>query len=301
VRPRVVVSLCLAAALAAAVLAVPAARSVLRNVRARTVPSSQPSGLRTAAQAAPPGPALHAAPVTIGTSTVFAGWALLDRRTGAVSGSANYRTGRNTTESMIKAWIVSDYLRTHPAPSPAALEELRVTIIDSNDTMAQKYYRLGGADAVVRRLISMCRLSHTTIKSGWWSKTQMSPEDAVRYGACVAAGTAAGPTWTPWVLDTMRTVRGGIYDQPVTAKTGGGRWGIIDGLPGSLARQAAIKNGWTFIYADNLWHVNCLAILPGSVLAVMLRYRGPANPTGLKRGADTCTSITRQLVYTPDL
>jgi hypothetical protein len=99
----------------------------------------------------------------------------------------------------------------------------------------------------------------------------------------------------------MRTVRGGIADQPVNQTTGGGRWGIIDGLPTSLARQASIKNGWTFIYADNLWHVNCLAILPGSVLAVMMRYAGPVNPTGLKVGADVCAAVTRQLVYTPDL
>jgi hypothetical protein len=306
VRPRVVLLFFLVAALGAALLTVPGARASLRALGAHrrtaaTGAATQEYGLKIAELAAPPAPTLHAAPVTIGTPTAFAGWALLDRRTGAISGSANFRTGRNTTESMIKAWIVSDHLRTHPNATSVTLQELRLAIIDSNDKVAQKYYRLDGGNAVIQRLISICGLKHTTITSGWWSMTQMPPEDAVRYGACVAGGTAAGPKWTGWVLDTMRKVRGGVSDQPVNQTTGGGRWGIIDGLPGALARQVSIKNGWTFIYADNLWHVNCLAILPGAVLSVMMRYAAPVSPTGLKVGAGICASVARQLVYTPDL
>jgi hypothetical protein len=99
----------------------------------------------------------------------------------------------------------------------------------------------------------------------------------------------------------MRQVRGGVNAKPINASTGGGRWGIIDGLPASLAQQASIKNGWTFIYADNLWHVDCLAILPGSVLSVMVRYQGSQDPAGLQIGANICASVTRQLTYTPSL
>jgi hypothetical protein len=306
VRPRAVLLFLLLAALGATVLAVPATRAGLRALGSREHPvaAGSPSAggtLRTAGQAAPPGPTLHTAPVSVSTPTAYLGWALLDRRTGAITGSANLRTGRNTTESMIKAWIVSDYLRTHPDAGTATVQELSLAILDSNDNVAQKYYRLGGGNAVIQRLISMCGLTGTTVTSGWWSMTEMSPQDAVRYGACVASGKAAGPKWTGWVLATMRRVRGGVADQPVNQTTGGGRWGIIDGLPAALARQASIKNGWTYIYADRLWHVNCLAILPGSVLAVMMRYAGPVNPTGLKTGADICASVTSQLVYTPDL
>jgi hypothetical protein len=298
VRPRVVLPLFLAAALVATLLAVPATRMRLRHLggSSHTTQTNQEYGLRTAGQ---PAPTQLAPTVTIDTPTEFFGWALLDRRTGTVTGSANLKVGRNTTESMIKAWIVSDYLRTHPNASSATLQELRLAIIDSDNKVAQKYYRLGGSDAVVQRLISMCGLTHTTIKSGWWSMTQMSPEDAVRYGACVADGRAAGAKWTGWVLDTMRKVRGGVNDKPVNASTGGGRWGIIDGLPASLAQQASIKNGWTFIHADQLWHVNCLAILPDSVLAVMVRYKAPESPAGLQVGADVCASATRQLIQTP--
>jgi hypothetical protein len=304
VSPRVVLPVLLVAALGAVLLAVPGVRTRLSAHTGSTAASSPAAvqhGLQFAAQGAPPPPSLHSAPVTIGTHTTFFGWALLDRATGTITGSANDQTGRNTTESMIKAWIVSDYLRTHPSSSNAVVQELRLAIIDSNDDVAQKYYRLGGGNAVIQRLISMCGLTSTTIKNGWWSMTQMPPADAVRYGACVASGKAAGPKWTDWVLATMRQVRGGVYDSPVNATTGGGRWGIIDGLPASLARQASIKNGWTFIYADNLWHVNCLAILPKSVLAVMMRYSGPVSQDGLSTGASVCASVAKQLVYTPDL
>ncbi len=306
-RPRLVLLFFLLAALGAAVLAVPVTRAKLSSLgaHARSTVTGSPAaaqyGLQLAAQKPPPPPTLRDAPVTISTRTAFFGWALLDRATGTVTGSANDQSGRNTTESMIKAWIVSDYLRTHPNSGSGVLGELRLAIIDSNDDMAQKYYRLGGGNAVVQRLISMCGLRHTTIKSGWWSMTQMPPADAVRYGQCVASGKAAGPKWTSCVLDTMRKVRGTVDDQPADQKTGGGRWGIIDGLPAPLASQVSIKNGWTFIFADNLWHVNCLAILPQSVLVVMMRYAAPANVAGLRVGAGICASVTRQLVYTPDL
>jgi hypothetical protein len=67
-----------------------------------------------------------------------------------------------------------------------------------------------------------------------------------------------------------------------------------DGLPDEIVKQGvAIKNGWTAIYADDSWHVNCLAVADDWVLAVMLRY-----PTdrGLDYGANACRTITEQLV-----
>jgi hypothetical protein len=300
---RVVVAMFALAAIGALALAVPAVRTHLAGLGQRAdgaVGINRPE-YQSATQAAPPLPTLHDAPVTIDTSTVFFGWALLDRKTGKVTGSANDTTGTNTTESMIKAWIVSDYLRSHDSPTDAVLGELRLAIIDSNDDMAQKYYKMDGGNAVVQRLIKICGLPSTTIKSGWWSMTQMTPQDAVTYGNCVANGTAAGPKWTDWVLQTMREVRGTVEQQPASQKTGGGRWGIIDALPWNLAPQASIKNGWTFIYADGLWHVNCLAILPDHVLAVMMRYKAANSVAGLKVGDNICASVTRQLISAPEL
>ena len=49
----------------------------------------------------------------------FFSWALLDRKTGKISGSPNM-TATSSTESMIKAWIVSDYLRQLGDKEPPA-------------------------------------------------------------------------------------------------------------------------------------------------------------------------------------
>jgi hypothetical protein len=127
----------------------------------------------------------------------------------------------------------------------------------------------------------------------YWSFTNMSPRDAVRMGDCIASGKAAGPKWTPWVLKTMANVRGSVKSQQL--KTGGGKWGIIDGLPKSISSQGpvSIKNGWTQLVYDGNWHVNCLAVTDKWALAVMMRY-----PSGrsLSYGATVCASVASQLV-----
>jgi hypothetical protein len=249
--------------------------------------------------AQPAAPTVRARPVTLDTNVPFWSWALLDRRTGTVAGSANL-ADTNTTESMIKVWLVSDYLRHHPNPDGATLQKLSRAIRDSDDTAAQWAYRQGGSDAVVRRLISTCGLTDTTVHSGWWSLTKMSARDAVRMGDCIADGRAAGPQWTDWVLSEMRQVRGTVSQQQ--ERSGGGRWGIIDALPAGTADTVAIKNGWTAQGYDGSWHINCLAVTGDWVLAVQTRYpygrwpSGSAVPEGLDKGAGICRSVTEQLM-----
>jgi hypothetical protein len=78
-------------------------------------------------------------------------------------------------------------------------------------------------------------------------------------------------------------------------RSGGGRWGIIDGLPESITSQGpvSIKNGWTQLDYDGNWHVNCLAVTDRWSLAVMMRY--PAS-SSLSYGAKVCASVATQLV-----
>ena len=298
-RPRVVLVAVVLITIAIGALVVP--KAFARITAERPEPSTATPARPTAAPAA----TLRNAPVTVDTNAPFWSWALLDRRTGAVTGSAR-AAETNTTESMIKAWLVSDYLRRAAeqgrTPDQATLARLSTAIRDSNDDAAQWAYRQGGGDAVVKRLISMCGLTDTTVRSGWWSLTRMSARDAVRMGECIADGRAAGPKWTDWVLSEMRQVRGSIGDQQ--AKSGGGRWGIIDALPAEMAGSVAIKNGWTPQGYDGRWHVNCLAIGDGWVLAVQARYPfgewpdGSAVPTGLDEGARICRSVAEQLLTT---
>ena len=307
-RPRWVLMTWIAAVVGVALLAVPATRNALSTVGVRsraiasgvTSSSSDARAVKIVTQAPPPPPTLRAPAAASSVkgpgNASFFSWAFLDRKTGTITGSANSATGTNSTESMVKAFITGDYLRRQDAagktPSDAVLGELTLMIIDSNDDMAEKYYELDGSNAVMQRMISMCGLTHTKIFPYWWAKTQMSPQDAVRYGLCVANGTAAGPKWTPWLLETMKHVRGGVDDQ-ISVQKQGGRWGIIDGLPPALAGQVSIKNGWT-AYGDG-WHVNCMAIAPDWILNVMVRIGT------LQGGANTCKSVATQLIYNPDI
>ncbi len=303
VSPRMVLATCVAALLGVTVLAVPRSRAVLASLgqhtptaAAFTDPSSDaapPASAQVMAQPAPPAPTLLApanpASIQPPGKPSFFGWAFLDRRTNQTVGSANSASGTNSTESMIKAWIAADFLRTH-SPSQTDLSQLTLMIIDSNDDVAETYYERDGNNAVVQRLISMCGLTGTKVYPYYWSRTTMTPQDAVRYGNCIATGTAAGPTWTTWLLNTMRNVRGGVQDQISTTKQGG-RWGIIDGLPPDMAAQTSIKNGFTG-YRDG-WHVNCLAINKDWVLNVMVRIGT------LAQAAKVCQAVAQQLVVTP--
>jgi hypothetical protein len=66
-----------------------------------------------------------------------------------------------------------------------------------------------------------------------------------------------------------------------------------DALPATVASRVAIKNGWLLRDTDNQWHVNCLAIGDGWILAVMMRY---APELGFEHGGTVCASVTRQLL-----
>ena len=310
-RLRAVHVVYLAAAVVAAAVAVPATRALLPHPAGAVVPAVSASfappvtHLRLAGQQPPPPPTIHLptdpAAITGPPYLKFFGWALLDRRTGRTSGSANQETATNTTESMLKVWLAAEYLRHNPNPSAGALADLHKMIVDSDDNVAYNYFHAEGGDPTIHELVSVCGLTNTHSPGvNEWSITTMSPADAVRLGSCVATGKAAGPAWTPWLLQTMREVRGGVADQQRTS--GGGHWGIIDALPPDVAAGTSIKNGWTPQPSDHNWHINCLAIHADWVLAVELRYPWTSpdgdwrHATNLQPGADACASVTRQLL-----
>jgi hypothetical protein len=316
-RSRAVLVTYAVAALVTAPVAVFAARAAAPSRAAAAPPavthaSAPPAKLQTIGQPSPPGPviAVPVNPFAIkGPSYAsYLGWALLDRHSGTLTGSANRETGSNTTESMIKVWIAADYLRHQGAgANQAAVGELYQMIIHSDDDIAHKYYGLNGGDASITELTGLCSLrgTHRPSLANSWSYTTMSPADAVRLGLCVASGRAAGPTWTAWLLKAMHNVVGGVADQQ--AHTGGGHWGIVDALPAALAIGVSIKNGWTAQVYDHNWHVNCLAIHPDWILTVQVRYPWTSpdgdwqHASNLQQGADACRLVTRQLLVTPDL
>lgn len=243
--------------------------------------SSSPSGPPTAGPTTPAGLAPPQVDVKV---KGFFSWALLDRRTGTLYGSANLNV-TNFTESMVKAWLASDYLRrtaeAGQEPPKSRLDQLVRMIRDSNDGAAESIWNLGGRDAAIKRLITICKLKDSTVFHDWWSQTMISARDAVTMGACIVGGTAAGPKWTPWVLNEMRHVRGE------------GLFGIPKALPAPESATVAIKNGWT-LHSNGRWHVNCLGIHADWILAVMTQYSGGL---GLTYGAGVCEEVTRQALH----
>jgi hypothetical protein len=251
---------------------------------ATPTPIQSPSAVVTASTpAVPAAPLLHAGPVSIQAPGFFS-WALLDIATGAISGSPNL-TATNDTASMIKAWIAADYLRLNTTggrtPPASRLAEVQNMIRNSDNDSAEDLFRLVGPTTSIPRLVSICRLHETYGVKGYWSNTEVSARDAVLMGVCIADGRAAGPAWTPWLLNEMRHV-----NAP-------GNFGIMQALPPDIGRETAIKNGWITRDADAMWHVNCLAIGDGWVLAVEQRY---PESLGLDHGADICKSVAQQLM-----
>jgi hypothetical protein len=233
----------------------------------------------------PPGPGvtLRSGPVIILPSAVFASWALLDLRTNTITGSPNLAETSDTA-SMIKAWLAADYLRRAAAeaqtPSQSRLDELSIMIRDSDNAAAQDIYGLNGGTESIDRLIAICGLTDSRATPGYWSNTEVSARDTARMGACIADGRAAGPTWTAWLLNEMRLVRGT------------GDFGARLALRTEVASQVAIKNGWLLRSEDGLYHIACLAIGKDWVLGVLTRYPGQL---GLEYGQQLCQTVGEQL------
>jgi hypothetical protein len=252
------------------------------------LPSVPPSD--TAVPSRPPvpaprmtsGPYLRAGPVSISVPG-FSSWALLETAAGKISGSATL-TRASDTASMIKAWLAADYLRRTAErgakPTSTQLQQLSTMIRDSDNAIAEQVFQALGGSSSIGRLISICKLTDSRAAPGFWSYTMMSARDTVRMGRCIQDGRAAGRQWTGWVLGEMRQVRGD------------GRFGIIEALPAEVARTTAIKNGWLLRDEDQKWHMACLAVGEGWVLAVMLVYPGAL---GFDFGARVCRSVAAQL------
>jgi hypothetical protein len=258
----------------------PAATGALPANLPHNLTTQQPPPVQ-AVQPAPAGTArtLRTAQVNLNV-TGFWSWALLDRRTGQLTGSTN-ATARSDTASMVKAWLAADYLRdAGTSVDNARLGSLSSMIRDSNNAAADRFYKANGGSASIKRMIRVCGLTDSRpVASGTWSTTEVSAHDGARLGACLADGRAAGPTWTAWLMSEMRSVRGA------------GRFGVIDAFAPDAAAKVAFKNGW-INRNDGKWHIACLAVTDEWSMTVLTQY-----PTalGMAYGANVCKQVAVQL------
>ncbi len=226
-------------------------------------------------------------PESLGTEG-FLSWAYLDLRDGTIVGSTNMSEPTDT-ESMIKAWFGADYLRRAAeqgvTPPDSDLADIQATIQDGDLVAADRIVaNVGGASESIGRMVTMCQLTDSRAVAEAWTRTVISARDAVRMGSCLADGRAAGAQWTPWIMDSMRQVRGE------------GDFGIGKAFPSGRQATIATTNGWALRDQDGMWHANCLAISETWVLAVMQRY--PSNGdriTDLAHIDAVCKDVVRKL------
>ena len=147
-RPRVTMVLAIVAVLIGGVMLVPAAYARLSGGDALASIGGIGGGAQNVpapAPTTPPPPTLAAGPVSVNFNGEFFSWALMDRETGEISGAKNM-TSTSSTESMLKTWIVSDYLRQlgDKEPSASLKRDASLAIRDSNDDAANRVYKAAG-------------------------------------------------------------------------------------------------------------------------------------------------------------
>jgi hypothetical protein len=209
-------------------------------------------------------------------------WSLVDNTNGRRVGSDNSTTERTNSESSIKAWIATDFLRIAGEKGQVVKASDRATIDAairrSDDEAAERLYRRLGRDEVLEDLKSVCGVGVSTARRGYWSYTQITASDATTILDCV--------------LDKAPTYPGG--DEIVTdlhSVQAGDAFGIPQALPAGT--EVAVKNGWTAHSATGKWNVDCVASWDRYTLAVLTRY--PVSRK-LDYGAGVCRDVTTTLL-----
>jgi hypothetical protein len=148
----------------------------------------------------------------------------------------------------------------------------------SDDQAAEALYRPLGADAVLRDLKTVCGVTVSTARRGYWSYAQITAQDSTNILDCVLT---KAPTYTDGklLIDALDDV------DPED------RFGIAQALPAGTV--VAVKNGWTAHSATGLWNLNCVASWNHYTLAVLTRY--PMG-RGQDYGAGVCKDVTTTIL-----
>lgn len=223
------------------------------------------------------------------TDVEWHAWAVMDQRSGTIVGS-EHASEASRTCSVIKVWLAADFLRQAAErgqqPSEARLAQLSKMIRDSDNAIATQIFSELGGQPSFQRLHQICKLAEYTPNDSW-GQAAMSARDMCRLATATATGVAAGPQWTPWLLDEMRNVREGL-------------WGVRTHMTPEQAAQTPIKNGWDTTQATKTWNLNNLVAAAGWSMAVMVRYP-IGHPEGQKYGELKVNEISGQLLKHSEL
>lgn len=267
-------------------IAVVAVTAVGRGWVSRPALGAVPSAAAVAASppitsARPPAPTVFDTGMTAPhghDAGLWMSWSLVDDTDGRRVGSANSTTERTNSESSIKAWITTDFLRIASQKGRTVAAGDRATIDaairKSDDQAAQRLYLRLGGDEVLRDLKTVCGVGVSTARRGYWSYTQITAADATAILDCVLDKAPTYPGGDEIVAD--------LHD--VAADNA---FGIPRALPAGTA--FAVKNGWTAHSATGKWNVDCVASWDHYTLAVLTRYPMARK---LDYGATVCRDVT---------
>ena len=256
-------------------------------VAAATTPlATQSANPPVAATTAPP-PTVFDTGMTVphtGERDLWLSWSLVDDAGHRETGSANRGSEWTNSESSMKAWITTDLVRVAGERGRAlrANEEsdIEAALRRSDDQAAERIYRSLGADQVLRDLRSVCGVSVSTSRRGYWAYSQITAVDATSILRCVLD---RAPTYP----DGGRIVTALHGVEPDNA------FGIPQALPAGT--DVAVKNGWTAHSATGQWNVDCVASWSDYTLAVLTRYPMARK---LDYGAGVCRDVTAALLPT---
>ncbi|NBH05469.1 hypothetical protein GTY80_19710 [Amycolatopsis sp. SID8362] len=165
-----------------------------------------------------------------------ASWTVLDRTTGARSGSGEHQQYRSA--SVVKLFIALDYLESHgpgysiPAGDLALLEPM---LRSSDDKAASTLWVRDGWEQIVVRTAHRVGLSDTEppARRGMWGHTAISAADIVRTYQYIL--TEATPKYRDFIMSNLRQ----------STKCGSDKFDQSFGIPGALPRPRAVKQGWS--------------------------------------------------------
>jgi len=201
---------------------------------------SAPSPAASSAAPASPSPspsAVASAPVVV-PAGMTAGIAVFDRQAGTFV-VQQHTTTRFRSASLVKLLIVLDYLWNRgPGYAIVAADRSRLDIMlrSSDDDAASYFWKAGGADQIVSRMVARLALKDTTPPSAvartGWGTTGLSAADVVRIYRYLLDSAPA---------PVRDYVIGNLHQ---STPCGTDRYNQTFGIPSAFTRPWAAKQGW---------------------------------------------------------
>lgn len=198
--------------------------------------------------------------------------AVLDRATHQMATNGNTQT--IAIASVAKLFIADDLLLREPRArgdlSDDDLAALDDMLRSSDDGAAEKFWNLGGENAIVSRVAARYGLSATAPPSNgaWWNTISTAP-DLAHYYDMLLDGSGGLPADRANIIinDLARSTPVGIDGYPQ-------RFGIPEGV---YAESVAVKQGWMCCIGSSWMHLSTGVVGPNRRYVVVIESLQPTD------------------------